>query len=271
MKLIRIAAVLIFIASSVFYAFGKQSVRKSDTIPPVIQAESDFIQVASGEESELLKGLTAYDDRDGDLTDKIIVGSVGSFREKGISTVHYLVFDSSNNVGKYERTVEFSSYQSPEFTLEKSLTYEVDGDIVLSDRLFAYDMLSGDISGQICYSSSNLDRTKCGTYDLTIEVRTKYGDEVKETVPLNVVPYDMDTERIVLSTYLIYVQKGSEIDPEQYVERVVDTVGNEITSADVVVKTEVDLNHAGSGQICYELYSGNEVVYATYLTVIVTE
>ena len=39
----------------------------------------------------------------------------------------------------------------------------------------------------------------------------------------------------------------------------------------VKITREVDLTKTGTGQICYELLEGEEVVYATYLTVIVTE
>ena len=41
---------------------------------------------------------------------KIIIGKISPFEKKGISKVAYLVFDNSNNVGCYERTVEFDDY-----------------------------------------------------------------------------------------------------------------------------------------------------------------
>ena len=39
----------------------------------------------------------------------------------------------------------------------------------------------------------------------------------------------------------------------------------------IKITREVDLTKPGTGQICYELVEGEGVVYATYLTIIVTE
>lgn len=108
-------------------------------------------------------------------------------------------------------------------------------------------------------------------FDLTVAVKNQYGDEVTETVPINIVPYRTDTDQIQLSTYLIYAEKGSEIDPEQYIQTVQDTNGNALSRNNIRIISQVNTDTAGSGQYCYELYSGDEVIYVTYLTVIVTE
>lgn len=272
MKFIRVATIFVFIASTVFYAFGKQSTMRSDMTPPVITAESDSLELEAGsDESDLLQGLTATDNRDGDLTSEILVGKVSEFIEKGTCTVEYLVFDKSNNVGRYERTVTYKSYESPKFNLTKPLIYKQNGSIKISDRLYAEDVLEGDISEKIRYSASNVDRTKCGTYELTVVVKNQYGDEVEETLPINVVSQDVDTERIQLKSYLIYVKKGTNIVPEEYIKRVTDADGNELGSETVTITSQVKTSTAGSGQICYEVYDGENVISATYLTVIVTE
>ena len=39
----------------------------------------------------------------------------------------------------------------------------------------------------------------------------------------------------------------------------------------IKITRDVDLTKPGTGQICYELLEGEEAVYATYLTIIVTE
>lgn len=272
MRSVKIVTILIFIASSVFYVFGKQAAIKSDNIPPVITAENDHIHVEAGsEEKELLQGLTAMDDVDGDLSAEIMVGSISAFQEKGVSTVEYLVFDKNNNVGRYERTVQFDSYTSPQFKLTKPLMYKLNDSVLISDRLFAEDCLDGNISERIRYASSTLDRTECGTYLLTVNVKNQYGDEVQEILPVNIVPYETELERIQLSTYLIYAEKGTTVFPKAYIEKVTDFDGNEVEQDDVRIISEVDMQETGSGQIRYELYEDGSVVYVTYLTVIVTE
>ena len=104
-----------------------------------------------------------------------------------------------------------------------------------------------------------------------IEVMNSYGDIVQETLPLNIVSQNMDVERIQLTTYLIYVEKGSEVYPEDYLQAVVNFDGEPDYEAELVITSEVNLNTLGAGQFCYELYKGGERVYVTYLTVIVTE
>lgn len=272
MRIVKIATILIFIASALFCGAGKKLTAKADTTPPVITADSDYIHVEAGSgEEALLEGLTATDDREGYLTSEILVGNISDFTEKGVCTVEYLVFDEYNNVGRYERTVEFDSYTSPRFTLTRPLMYNTDSDIIISDRLMAEDVLDGDISDKVRYSSPNLDRSECGTYDLTVEVKNQYGDEVKETLPINIVSHRTDPEQIRLSTYLVYAEKGSKIDPEQYIQSVQDTDGNALSRNDIRITSQVNMTEAGCGQYCYELYSSDKVVYTTYLTVIVTE
>lgn len=272
MKIIKVITFVFFMVSAVFFMAGRHFMMQSDTTPPVIMADSDYLEIEAGnDESQLLQGLTAKDDRDGDLTSEILVGMISNFTKEGSCSVQYLVFDQNNNVGMYERTVHFTSYISPRYTLTAPLVYREKGDVILSDRLYAEDVLDGDITNKIRYIYSDVDRSKSGTYRLTIAVKNKYGDETQETVPVNIVPNDMDTEQIQLSTYLIYVEKGSRIAPETYIQKVVDSADNEISRDRVVITSLVNTKEVENGQICYELYEEGEVVSKTYLTVIVTD
>lgn len=272
MKSIRIATILVFIASAVFYIFGRQSVIQSDATPPKITAESDFLEIEAGsDETELLQGLTAIDDQDGDITSEILIGNISDFTEKGTCMVQYLVFDENNNVGEYERAVHFASYISPRFMLTQPFAYTESGDLILSDRLGAEDVLDGDITGRIRYIYSDIDRTKPGTYELTASVKNQHGDEVQETFPVNIISREITTNQIQLDSYLIYVEKGSEIHPEDYIKKAVDSEGNEISKEEVRITAQVNTKEIGSGQFCYEIYNDDEVISTTYLTVIVTD
>ena len=272
MRIIRIGTIIIFLISGIFFFVGKQVSSKKDVIPPVITAESQELHVTAGSDSEaLMKGLIAKDDRDGDLTEEILIGNISPFETKGVCTIEYLVFDKSNNVGRLQRTVYFDGYRSPMFELTKPLTFEKNGEILLSDRLFAKDVLEGDITDKIRYTASNVIQYEEGTYDLIVEVKNNYGDVVQETLPINIVSQNMDVERIQLKTYLIYVEKDAEIYPEDYVEAIVDRNGDVDYEAELYITTEVNLKTAGTGQIRYELYKGGERVYVTHLTVIVTD
>lgn len=274
MKIAKAITMFVFICTIAIWIYGKEVVKKQDAVPPIITSAIEELYVDAAEAADdavLKKGLAASDDVDGDLTEQIIVGNISTFKEKGVSDVEYVVFDSSNNVGRYERTVYFENYESPKLHLSKALLYEVNGKISISDRLTATDMLEGDISGKIRFSSSNLAVTEEGTYRLNVEVKNSYGDSVKYQLPINLVRYNCDEERIQLKDYLVYVKQGEEVSPEPYVTRVINRKGEIEGLEHIKITQDVDFSKAGTGQLCYELLEGEEVVYATYLTVIVTE
>lgn len=274
MKIAKIITIFVFLCTIAIWIYGKEVVKKQDAVPPVITSSIDELHVDAAEAADdavLKEGLTASDDVDGDITDHIIVGTISPFKKKGVCDVEYVVFDSNNNVGRYERTVYFENYESPKLQLSKALVYEVNGTILITDRLTATDMLEGDISGKIRFSSSNLTTTEEGTYRLNVEVKNAYGDSVKYQLPINLVRYNCDQERIQLNDYLVYVENGKEIAPESYITNVINRSGKTEGLEHIKITRNVDLTKPGTGQICYELLEGEEVVYATYLTVIVTE
>ena len=274
MKIAKAITILMFICTIVIWIYGKGEMKKQDVVPPVITSTIDELHVdayAGVEEAGLKAGLSAFDDVDGDITEHIIVGTISPFKEKGVSDVEYVVFDSGNNVGRYERTIYFENYESPKIHLSKALVYEVNGKINISDRLTATDMLEGNISDKIRFSSANLTITEEGTYRLNVELKNSYGDSVKYRLPINLVRYNCDQELIQLKEYLIYVEKGEDVSPENYIKKVINRRGEAEAIENIKITREVDLTKSGTGQICYELLEGGEVVYATYLTVIVTE
>ena len=273
MKIAKGITILIFLCSIAIWFYGKQEMKKQDVTPPVITSTISELHVKAGaaDEALLKEGLTAFDDVDGDLTEQIIVGKISSFKEKGVSDVEYVVFDSGNNVGRYERTVYFENYESPKLHLSKALVFEVNGKILLSDRLTATDMLEGDITDKIRFSSPNLVTSEEGTYRLNVEMKNSYGDTVKHQLPINLVRYNCDQERIQLREYLVYVKKGRTLIPENYITAVIDRNGENVSFDQVKITNDVNLTKPGIGQIGYELLEGEDVVYATYLTVIVTE
>ena len=120
MKFIRILVLIVFVlvvgAWSVNVVLDK-TVR--DHTPPVITSDRDLLEISvKDDKSKLVSGLKATDDRDGDLTSEILVGSHSKFISEGVCDITYLVFDSSNNVGKYTRRVKYTDYTEPIFTLK---------------------------------------------------------------------------------------------------------------------------------------------------------
>jgi hypothetical protein len=72
--IVLIAFVFVSIASAAVFISEKLAV---DNTIPIIKVEEEMIEVSlKAKDEELLKGVTASDEKDGDLTDKIILVSV---------------------------------------------------------------------------------------------------------------------------------------------------------------------------------------------------
>lgn len=272
MKDVKKITIVVFVIVCVMFALGRVYIMQKDSTAPVIESESKEIHVGVDyREQELLQGLSASDNRDGDITDEIMVGNISKFIETGVSKIKYVVFDENNNVGIYERMVYFDNYTSPKFELTQPLMYRLNSIVTLTDRLKAIDSIAGDISNKIIYSEDNINRAEEGTYQITVKVKNEYGDLVQEDLPVNIVPYDEYGERLQLSTYLVYLKKQSTINPRDYITKAVNLNGENVDPAMVNIIQQVDTSVAGSGQFRYELHDENGSTAVTFLTVIVTD
>lgn len=139
-----------------------------DVTPPVITCSSGSIDVSvtAGDEA-LLQGVMASDDRDGDLTDQILIKGVSPSLTDSSAQVTYIVFDSANNMATVTRTVRYTDYEAPRFALSQPLVYPAGQTVTLLDRLTASDVLDGDISSGIRITSQNVINSQPGVYSVT--------------------------------------------------------------------------------------------------------
>ena len=157
-----------------------------DVTPPVITCSTDSIDVSvtAGDEA-LLQGVMASDDRDGDLTDQILIKGVSPSLTDSSAQVTYIVFDSANNMATVTRTVRYTDYEAPRFALSQPLVYPAGQTVTLLDRLTASDVLDGDISSGIRITSQNVINSQPGVYSVTAQVDSRLGNSV--VLPLKVV------------------------------------------------------------------------------------
>lgn len=272
MRYLRIVTILIFTAACALMGWTVYVLSRQDTVAPKINDASGEIHLkVSDDESMLLQGLTATDNRDGDLTESILVERIGRFSELGVCQVNYVVFDKSNNYCRYQRTVIYDDYVSPKLQLEKPLMYNLGEQISIIDRIKLYDCLDGDISYALKLESSNVPDSTVGVFEIEVHASNNYGDSIYAKIPLNIGVYSADAPRIELTQYLAYAKAGEEFSPLEYVKSVQDINGNAIPVTDVKLLTQADFSKAGGGQICFEVTDQRGVTGITYLTVIVEE
>lgn len=78
----------------------------SDRTGPVVTVNSDVTYHNGITEQELLDGVTARDDKDGDVTDTLRVTAIYPGETDGQAVVVYMAKDSHNNVTKYIRILD---------------------------------------------------------------------------------------------------------------------------------------------------------------------
>ena len=231
-----------------------------DVTPPVITCSTDSIDVSvtAGEEA-LLQGVMASDDRDGDLTDQILIKGVSPSLTDSSAQVTYIVFDSANNMATVTRTVRYTDYEAP-------LVYSMNQTVTLLDRLTATDVLDGDISSSIRITSQNIISTQPGVYGVTAQVDSRLGEPV--VLPLKVVITTGETQLIWLKDYLIYLPQGSAFDPAAYIDSAVAPDGTGLPASQVSIDNQVSTAVPGVYYAGYTVTAQGQS-YTVYLTVVV--
>ena len=188
MKFLRIGILILF--AVVFLVFGwmfiDEKINQDKTLP-VITVDSEMLEVSlNADEAELLKGVTAYDEKDKDITEKIIVESVSNFidEDEGICKVTYAVCDNDNHVAKKTRKIKYKNYISPRFQVTESTCYSIYERINLSNVIKATDCIDGDISKQVIITSENYTKSVAGVFSVTATVTNKKGDVSTVDIPI---------------------------------------------------------------------------------------
>ena len=214
-----------------------------DRTPPVITCDSDVVEIRVGSsDSALLRGVTATDDQDGDVTDEIMIKGVSQLITANTARVTYIAFDSSNNMSTATRTVRYTNYEKPRFALQQPLRFASGGQIALLDRLTASDVIDGDISKNILVTTQNVNANQPGTYTVTVQVVNRLGDV--EFLPLKVIVANHAESAVQLSDYIVYLDAGSIFDPRACIIAPTDPFG-------VKIDSNVETNTPGIYDVTY--------------------
>lgn len=278
MKVFRIIVLIAFIfvsaASATVFISEKLAVDK--TIP-VITVEEESIEVSlKATDEELLKGVTAHDEKDGDLTDKIIVESISRFIEKGVSKVTYAVCDSNNNVAKATRTIKFKGYESPRFQVVDNLCFSLYEHIDIREHILASDSLEGNIKSNIIVTSDDYATSIAGVFSLNVLVTNQKGDSSTIKLPLIVEDRPLSVPSIELKEYLVYTKKGKTVNFKSYLVDawdIVETADNKKISLkdNVIVESNVDFKTPGTYNVHYYVTNSLGLRGHSVMTVIVEE
>lgn len=268
MKTIKQAVVILLILLIVANVASYFYLRSTDQdVPPEISCPNEVLEVSALDTEEaLLVGVTAKDQQDGDLTDRITVAGISKLITNDTAKVTYLVFDSDNNMATCVRRIRYADYHRPTFEVTEPLVYATSEEVAMLSRLKAIDVVDGDISKNIRVST--LEPTgHTEIFHITVQVSNSLGDTSMLTLPVVMLESNPLRPEIQLSDSLIYVDQDSQFIPSAYLLSV-RAPGLIPSVADVTVDNGVDTSKPGTYYVTYT-YSANGTTGTAVLTVVV--
>lgn len=204
-------SVLLAAAIALFGVYLFMTDLTKDTTAPVITVDEGILEISVEDPGEvLMTGVTALDDRDGDVTATMLVESVYGISDDNVTTVTYAAFDRAGNVSKIQREVRYTDYREPRFELFHSLCFPKKTGFDLLEYVGASDVLEGDIRRRVratlVSDTRNID--EIGTHVVRFQVTNSMGDTVVEELPVEIYNPEWYTADVVLDEYLIYLKQG---------------------------------------------------------------
>lgn len=275
-----VPAIVLVACLVVFFGYRIFDRHITDTVAPRITiTESDEVLQVSVNDAEevLLQGVTAEDARDGDVTDSIIIESIANINQEHEVTVTYAAFDKAGNVAKAQRTVQYTDYVGPRFTLSAPMVFVFTSRFDAMDCIGAWDALDGDISHRV--KATMMDESTIsaeGVHHVQFRVTNSLGDTAQIVIPVEVHAAGRYGATLKLKETIVYLPAGSDFSPEDYL----DTLQLSNTSIDlsddipdtVTMETEgqVDTNTPGTYAVSYTVSTNRGgFVYAGFSKLIV--
>lgn len=247
-----LATVLLAAVGSATAFYTVTQVMQRDHVPPTITMDTDAMEISvSYTQEDLLRGITAKDKKDGDVTGEIVVESISDITPDRTAVATYAAFDHSGNVSKASRTLTFTDYQPPRFTQKKALLLPEGTTQDVLGYMAAQDMIDGDISNRIKGNlvSDTTSLSHAGEHQVEFRVTNSMGDTARITLPVDVYPSNAFNASVELSDYLVYVRKGTVFHGEKYLKNLtVGSVDYEIDGQDPDIDVFINRNGQSSAQ-----------------------
>lgn len=272
MKWLRRITLMMFVAMLVAFAvFSVTDKMNTDNSVPVITLETEELEISVTDKNEaLLKGVTAFDEKDGDITDKVLVESKSKFIEPGIFDVTYAVADSDNHVSKISRRIRYTDYTQPEFYMKRALVYSVEEDVDIRAAVGARDCIDGDISDRVTVTATDLVQNTAGVFKVSLQVSNSMGHMIDLEVTVHVEGNETMAPEIQLEKSLIYIKKGEKPVFEDYIKEV--TVNGVLMKEyNLIISTNFDSDETGTYNVHYYISTNEGYEGHSILTVVVEE
>ena len=202
----------------------------SDRKGPEIEIPSgtDVTYEEGSDTAALLEGVTAVDEKDGDVTDSLVIENIFPNDDYTSASVIYAAKDSHNNVSKVTRHVKYkaAAKKVQETQAEEDPAPETDSSDAADAAPAAEEPQQNDIEG-----------VKNET-DAQMEI---------EALPA-------ESPKLYLNTYETTVEAGSELDKISYIKEITDDADSQETLfAEIQVDGDVDTATPGDYTLTYHV------------------
>ena len=239
---------------------------------PVIRATDKTIEV--GDTYDPKADVTATDEEDGDITDKIeILKNDVNVNEPGIYDVTYKVTDAQG--ASYTTTIKVTVNPKAAVLNACPVINATDKTLTVGDEfdpladVTATDEEDGDLTGKIKILNNEVDMTKPGKYEVTYKVTDNGGASYVKTIKVTVNP---KMEPINAAPIIKAEDKtltvGDTFDPKADVTAT-DEEDGDLTNKIEILKNDVDTTKPGKYEVTYKVTDRKGASYTKSITVTV--
>lgn len=276
MKYKKIISFIILICIICGYVYYKHDLKnRQDITPPIIKYEGNLEVSIEATEKQMLEGVSAVDDIDGDVSNTLMIENIGKINKDDNVTITYAAYDKSNNVGKMTRVIHYTDYHEPKFSLEKPLIFSSVKENELFEIVRAVDAMKNDLSSRVRIqyqdTLNNMSKVE-GAYPIVFTVTDRLGKTSSITLNMDIVSSksNYDTSIINLKEYLIYVPTGSKLNLPSYILDITyQEKKQKINSNNLKIDTNLDTDVPGTYEAYYHYYFSNGVEGISKLVIIV--
>lgn len=185
----------------------------------------------------LLEGVTATDDRDGDVTDSVVIENIFPNDDRTGASVIYAAKDSHNNVTKVTRSVN----------------YKAAGDAAAPEE-------NTEAEGSDAAPAENAEAEGSDAAPAAEEAQQNDTEGVKNetNAKMEIEALPSESPRMYLNTYETTVKAGSELDKISYIKEITDDADSQETLfTEIQVDGEVDTATPGDYTLTYHVTDSN--------------
>ena len=193
--------------------------------PEISVPQEEITYVAGTDTSALLNGVTAQDDRDGDVTDTVTIESIIPNADQTGASVVYVAKDSKNNVTKETRTILYS-------TDANQTAAQAAAEQAAADQAAAEQAAQGDAAGESAQTTDD-------------------GAAQNEAA---IAALSAESPRFYLTQYSVELERGAELNELSYVQDISDDEDSrDELYQGIQISGEVDTNTPGEYTLEYHV------------------